>query len=79
MKIVFEKKKKDFAKVCLAIVAVLTIVFTGAMIWVFRETGIEMATLEERWFTVVGVELGGLLIKRIIDKKRENKEDNEDG
>lgn len=66
-KIAEEEKRISFSKICLAIVAGLTLAFTAAMIWVYLTTGQEMATLTERWFTAVFIELGVLMAKRITD------------
>lgn len=72
------KKKHIFMKWALAIVAVLTIAFTVAMIWVFLQTGQEMTTLTERFYTVVVCELGGLIVKVIFDNFNRKKDDNDD-
>lgn len=67
-----QKRKHSFMKWVLALVAVLTIAFTVAMIWVFLTTGQEMATLTERFYTVIVCELGGLIAKRIFDNFRKD-------
>lgn len=59
--------KHSFMKIALAVVAIATLAFTVAMVWVYLTTGQEMATLTERFYTVVACELGGLIIKRIFD------------
>lgn len=71
------KHKHSFMKFVLALVAVTTIAFTVAMIWVFLTTGQEMATLTERFYTVIVCELGGLIVKRIFDNFGK-KDDNDD-
>lgn len=67
-----QKRKHSFMKIVLALVAVTTIAFTVAMIWVFLTTGQEMATLTERFYTVIVCELGGLITKRIFDNFRKD-------
>lgn len=72
-----KKQKHSFMKLVLALVAVTTIAFTVAMIWVFLTTGQEMATLTERFYTVIVCELGGLIAKRIFDNfnRKDDKND----
>lgn len=72
------KHKHTFMRWTLAFVAVLTIAFTCAMIWVYLQTGQEMATLTERFYTVIVCELGGLIVKVIFDNFGRKKDDNDD-
>lgn len=59
-------------KLTLALVAVTTIAFTVAMIWIYLTTGQEMATLTERFYTVIVCELGASMAKRITDNFSKN-------
>lgn len=70
--------KHIFMKWALAIVAVLTIAFTCAMIWVFLQTGQEMTTLTDQFYKVIVCELGGLIVKVIFDNFGRKKDDNDD-
>ena len=72
------RKKHIFMKWALAIVAVLTIAFTCAMIWVFLQTGQEMTTLTDQFYKVIVCELGGLIVKVIFDNFNRKKDDNDD-
>ena len=56
----------------------LTVIFTIAQFVSFMLTGIEQAVLIERWFTVVGVELGLLMLKKIFEKKPKKDEETEE-
>jgi L-lactate permease len=64
------KTQKQFAKRCLCFIAVLTIIFTIAQYVSFIITGTEQAVLIERWFTVIGLELGLLMLKKVFEKKK---------
>ena len=57
-----------YAEKALAFVAIFLVMFTMAQYVSFLITGVEQEILIERVFTVVGVEIGGLLVKRILEK-----------
>lgn len=81
MKIVFEKKtkeKKPFMEKAIVFVAVSTVVFTIAIFLSTHLTGADHSVLTQKWFDVVALELGGLLIKRVIDKKTEKTKTDEE-
>jgi purine-cytosine permease-like protein len=59
-------------------VAVLTIIFTIAQYVSFIFTGVEQTTLIERWFTVVALELGLLMLKKLFEKKQKETENEDD-
>lgn len=65
-------------KKALLIVAIATAIFTVAMILVYLHTGMEMTTLTDRFYTAVVIELGGLLLKAIVDNIGRKKDDNDD-
>lgn len=68
-----------FATKTLICIAGFLVVFTGVQIWSFVHTGgEEQSQLIESVFTVVGLECGGLLLKRIVEKifSRNDKEVN---
>lgn len=58
--------------------AVLTIIFTIAQYVSFIFTGAEQTTLIERWFTVVALELGLLMLKKLFEKKQKETENEDD-
>lgn len=61
-------KGTRFANKVLLLLAVYLILFTVAETIVFCATGQEQTELVSMTFTVFGVELGGLLAKRIAEK-----------
>lgn len=68
-----------FATKTLICIAVFLVLFTAVQIWSFVYTGgEEQSQLIDSVFTVVGLECGGLLLKRIAEKifSRNEKEDN---
>ena len=67
-----------FARKCLIWVAVLTVVFTIAQFVSFVLTGVEQAVLIERWFTVVGVEIGLLMLRTVLKDRKNKKTDAEE-
>lgn len=72
-------QKMKFARKCLLWVAVLTIVFTVAQFVSFVLTGVEQTVLIERWFTVVGIEIGLLMLRTVLkDKKKKNTDTEEE-
>ena len=62
------KKQKHFATVALIFCAVYLTSFSIAQMIIFCSTGTEQTELINMTFTVFGIELGGLLLKRIVDK-----------
>lgn len=72
------KGQKRFATVALTFCAVYFVLFSIAQYVSFLITGTEQEQLIEMTFTVLGVEVGGLLVKRVADKifdKRKNEEE----
>ena len=67
-----------FARKCLIWVAVLTVVFTIAQFVSFVLTGVEQTVLIERWFTVVGVEIGLLMLRTVLKDRKNKKTDTEE-
>lgn len=72
------KKQKRFATTALAFCAVYLTLFSIAQYVSFLITGTEQERLIEQTFLVFGIELGMLLVKRIVEKvfpKKNNEED----
>lgn len=72
------KAQERFATVALKYCAVYFALFSIAQYISFLITGTEQERLIEMTFTVLGVEIGGLLFKRVIEKifpKKRNEED----
>ena len=67
-----------FARKCLLWVAVLTVIFTIAQFVSFVLTGVEQTVLIERWFTVVGVEIGLLMLRTVLKDRKSKKTDVEE-
>ena len=67
-----------FARKCLLWVAVLTVVFTVAQFVSFVLTGVEQTVLIEKWFTVVGVEIGLLMLRTVLKDRKSKKTDVEE-
>lgn len=61
-------KKQRFAEKALRILFVYLVLFSIAHTVLTAVTGVEQTTLIEQTFVVFGVEAGGLLLKRIVDK-----------
>lgn len=59
----------------LILIFITTLIFTIAVFLSTHFTGADHSTLTQCWFTVVGVEIGGLLLKKILEKDK--KTDNE--
>ena len=72
-------KAARFATKVLIAIAIFLVLFVAVMVWSFVYTGgEEQSQLIESVFTVLGLECGGLLLKRIVEKifSRNNKEVN---
>lgn len=72
-------KAARFATKVLVAIAIFLVLFVAVMVWSFVYTGgEEQSQLIESVFTVVGLECGGLLLKRIVEKifSRNDKEVN---
>lgn len=61
-------KKERFAEKALRILFVYLVLFSITHTVLTAVTGVEQTTLIEQTFIVFGVEAGGLLLKRIVDK-----------
>ena len=71
-------KQKRFATVALIFCAVYLSLFSIAQMISFWQTGTEQTELITMTFTVIGIECGGLLLKRIAEKVFPKKNDEED-
>jgi hypothetical protein len=56
---------------------VFTLIFTVAQYVSFIITGTEQTVLIERWFTVVALELGLLMLRKLFEKPKKESEDEE--
>ena len=63
-----ERQVKRFASTALKFIFAYLVLFSIAQYISFLITGMEQSYLIESTFTVFGVELGGLLLKRVCDK-----------
>lgn len=61
-------KKQRFAEKALRILFIYLVLFSITHTVLTAVTGVEQTTLIEQTFVVFGVEAGGLLLKRIVDK-----------
>ncbi len=61
-------KKQRFAEKALRILFVYLVLFSITHTVLTAVTGVEQTALIEQTFVVFGVEAGGLLLKRIVDK-----------
>lgn len=82
----YKSKKGLFGKVILVYSLTFISVFTVVVLIIFAKTGYEPSSLVQWVYTFWGLEIAALLIKKIIDKKSEikqsqnnNKNTNEDG
>lgn len=70
-----EGKIERYAQKVLSFLAVATVIFILLQYVSFLITGKEQEALINGYFTAVVVECGGLFIKRILEKKNKNKEE----
>lgn len=63
-----KKPTQRFATTALMVVTIWLVVFSVAQMVIFTITGNEQTQLIESTFAVIGLEVGGLLVKRIADK-----------
>ena len=61
-------KKTRYAEKALRVLFVYLVIFSAVHTVLTAVTGVEQTTLIEQTFVVFGVEAGGLLLKRIVDK-----------
>lgn len=61
-------KKVRYAEKALRVLFVYLVIFSITHTVLTAVTGVEQTTLIEQTFIVFGVEAGGLLLKRIVDK-----------
>ena len=61
-------KKERYAEKALRVLFVYLVIFSAVHTVLTAVTGVEQTTLIEQTFVVFGVEAGGLLLKRIVDK-----------
>lgn len=71
-----KKKSTRFATTALKFIFTYLVIFSVAQYISFIITGVEQSYLIESTFTVFGVELGGLLLKRMCDKAFNKKNSN---
>ena len=62
----------------LILVFITTLIFTVAVFLSTHFTGADHSVLIESWFTVVGVEIGGLLLKKILEKGKKTDDEMEE-
>ena len=61
-------KAARFATKALIAIAVFLVLFVGVMVWSFIATGgEEQSQLIDSVFTVVGIECGALMLKRVLE------------
>ena len=71
-----KKQKRHFSKAIVALVVIMNIIFTGAVLYVFLATGNEPVALVGAWFTFTTGELWMLSsIKKAKVKKGDNEND----
>ena len=61
-------KKERYAEKALRTLFAYLVIFSAVHTVLTAVTGVEQTTLIEQTFVVFGVEAGGLLLKRIVDK-----------
>lgn len=61
-------KKVRYAEKALRVLFGYLVIFSAVHTVLTAVTGVEQTTLIEQTFVVFGVEAGGLLLKRIVDK-----------
>ena len=61
-------KKTRYAEKALRVLFLYLVIFSAVHTVLTAVTGVEQTTLIEQTFVVFGVEAGGLLLKRIVDK-----------
>jgi purine-cytosine permease-like protein len=71
-------KAQRFAERVLLAIAIYLVLFSVAHTVLTAVTGIEQTTLIEQTFMVVGIEAGGLLLKRILEKVFKVKKEDDD-
>lgn len=69
------RKAQRFAQKALLVIAIWLAVFSAAQMAIFAVTGAEQTQLIESTFAVIGLECGGLLVKRILEKVLPGKEE----
>lgn len=71
------RKAQRFAGKALLVIAIWLAVFSAAQMVIFAVTGVEQTQLIESTFAVIGLECGGLLVKRILEKVLPGKKEEE--
>lgn len=71
-------KAQRFAERALLAIAIYLVLFSATHTVLTAVTGIEQTTLIEHTFMVVGIEAGGLLLKRILEKVFKVKKEEDD-
>ena len=62
------RKAQRFAGKSLLVIAIWLAMFSIGQMAIFAVTGVEQTQLIESTFSVIGLECGGLLVKRILEK-----------
>lgn len=71
-------KAQRFAEKALLFVAIYLVIFSAVHTVLTAITGVEQTTLIEQTFMVFGIEAGGLLAKRIVEKVFKVKKEDDD-
>ncbi len=71
------RKAQRFAGKVLLVIAIWLAVFSIGQMAIFAVTGVEQTQLIESTFAVIGLECGGLLVKRILEKVLPGKKEEE--
>ena len=74
-------KKTRYAEKALRVLFVYLVIFSAVHTVLTAVTGVEQTTLIEQTFVVFGIEAGGLLLKRIMEKifgKKKTEEEEND-
>ena len=69
------RKVQRFAQKALLVITIWLAVFSIGQTAIFAVTGMEQTQLIESTFAVIGLECGGLLVKRILEKVLPGKEE----
>lgn len=71
------RKVQRFAQKALLVITIWLAVFSIGQMAIFAVTGMEQTQLIESTFAVIGLECGGLLVKRILEKVLPGKKEEE--
>ena len=71
------RKVQRFAQKALLVITIWLAVLSIGQMAIFAVTGMEQTQLIESTFAVIGLECGGLLVKRILEKVLPGKKEEE--